>query len=83
MPSVGISYNAVVLLRLNPGKMSDRHSESYAENGSLGSSRGSTWQERRHKRCEDREREQDEERSSLEGGGFISDTPNDVRRFWA
>jgi len=38
-------------------EMSDRHSGSYVESGSVGSSRGSTWRERRHKDMRIRERE--------------------------
>ena len=67
---MGISYNAVVLLRLKPGTMSDRLSESYAKSGSVGFFWGSTWRERRHKRCEDRDHEQDEERSGLGEGSY-------------
>ena len=40
MSSVGISYEAVVRLRLMLGKMSERRSRSYAESGSVGFSRG-------------------------------------------
>ena len=68
MLSVGISYEAVVRLRLMLGKMSERRSRSYAESGSVGSSRGSTWQEQRHKRREDRNHGQGEERSDLGEG---------------
>ena len=57
MPSVGISYKAVVQLRLTPGKMSEGRLESNVESGSMVAFRGSTWQERRHKRREDRDRE--------------------------
>ena len=39
-------------------EMSERCSRSYAESGFGGSSRGSTWQERRQKRREDREYEE-------------------------
>ena len=39
------------------GKMSEGHSRSYAKSGSGRSSQGSTWQERRQKRREDREHE--------------------------
>jgi len=67
---VRISYNAVVLLRLKLEKMFDKCSKSYAESGSVGSFRGSTWRERRQKRCEDRECEQDEERSGLGEGSY-------------
>ena len=48
--------------------MSTKRSESFAENGLVGSFRGSTWQERRHKRRENRNREQEEERSSIGEG---------------
>ena len=67
---MGISYKAVVQLRLMLGKMSERCSGSYAESGSMGSSRGSTWREQRHKRSEDRDREQEEERSGLGEGSY-------------
>ena len=40
---VGISYKVVVQLRLTLGKMFERHLGSFAESGSVGSSRGSTW----------------------------------------
>ena len=36
----------------------------------MGSSRGSTWREQRHKRCEDRDRKQEEERSGLREGSY-------------
>ena len=42
-------------------EMSEGHSGDQAENGSIGSSRGSTWRERRQKRHEDKERVQGEE----------------------
>ena len=44
--------------------MSDHHSASYANNGSGGLYRSSSWQERRHKRNEDRRHKQDGECSS-------------------
>ena len=50
--------------------MSERRSGSYAESGSIGSSRGSTWREQRHKRREDRDREQEEEYSGLGEGSY-------------
>ena len=52
------------------GKMSERRSRSYAESGSVGFSRGSTWQEQRHKRREDRNHGQREERSNLREGSY-------------
>ena len=52
------------------GKMSGRQLRSYAESGSGGSSRGSSCQERRQKRHEDREYEQGEEQSDLGEGSF-------------
>ena len=67
---MGISYKVVVQLRLTLGKMSERHLGSYAESGSVGSSRGSTWREQRHKRCEDRDREQEEEQFGLREGSY-------------
>ena len=48
--------------------MSERHSGGRAESGSVGSSRGSTWRERRQKRCKDRERLRGEEESGLGEG---------------
>ena len=68
MPFVGIFYEAIVQLRLTLRKMSERHSRSYAESGLVGSSRGSTWQEQRHKRCEDRNHGQEEKQSGLGEG---------------
>jgi len=50
--------------------MSGRRSEGSAESGSVGSSRGSTWQERRQKKREDRERQHKEEQSSLREGSY-------------
>ena len=50
--------------------MSERHLGGHAESGSVGSSRGSTWRERRHKRREDRECEQEEEQSGLGEGSY-------------
>ncbi|KAK9989208.1 hypothetical protein SO802_029447 [Lithocarpus litseifolius] len=60
----------MVQLRLTFGKMSERRSGSHAESGSEGSSRGSSWQEQRHKRREDRDREQKEEWPSLGEGSY-------------
>ena len=50
--------------------MSRTHSKSYAESGSGGSLRGSSWQERRHKRDEDHKYEQEEDHSSLGEGSL-------------
>ena len=55
----------MVQLRLMLGKMSKRPSGGNAKSGSVRSSQGSTWWEQRHKRCEDRDRELEEERSGL------------------
>ena len=49
-------------------EMSKRRSESHAKSGSIGSSRGSMWRERRHKRHEDNNREQEEKQSGLGEG---------------
>ena len=68
MSSVGISYEVVVRLRLMLGKISERRSRSYVESGSVGSSRGSTWQEQRHKRCEDRNHDKGKSSPTLEKG---------------
>ena len=46
--------------------MSEGCSGDHAESGSVGSSRGSTWQERRQKRREDKERKREKEQSGLE-----------------
>ena len=51
-------------------KMSGRQAEGFVESGSVGSSRESTWRERRQKRCEDREREHEEEQSGLGKGSY-------------
>ena len=51
-------------------KMSGRQLRSYVESGSGGSSRGSSCQERRQKRHEDRKYEQGEEQSDLGEGSF-------------
>ena len=67
---MGISYKTVVRLRLMCGKMSEGCSRGHAESGYLGSSRESTWRERRHKRREDREREQEEEQFGLGEGSY-------------
>ena len=53
-------------------KMSRRHSESYAESGSRGSLRGSSWRERRYKRDEDRRYEQEEDHSSPGEGSLYT-----------
>ena len=47
---------------------SERRSGSHAESGFVGSFRGSTWREQRHKRREDNGREQEEERSGFVKG---------------
>ena len=60
----------MVQLRLKLGKMSERCSGSYAKSGSVGSSRRSTWREQRHKRREDKDRGQEEERSGLGEGSY-------------
>ena len=49
-------------------KMSGKRSEGSAESGLVGSSRRSTWRERRQKRREDRESEHKEEQSGLGEG---------------
>ena len=49
-------------------EMSEGCSGGRAQSGSVGSSRGSTWRERRQKGCEDREHLRGEEESSLGGG---------------
>ena len=50
--------------------MSERHSRSYAESGSRGSSWGSSWQERSYKKDEDPRYEQAEEHFGPEEGSF-------------
>ena len=50
--------------------MSEGRSRSYAESGYGRSSQGSTWQERRQKRCEDREHEQEVKQSGLGEGSY-------------
>ena len=50
--------------------MSERHSGGHAKSGSAGSSRGSTWRERRQKRREDQERELAEEQFGLGEGSY-------------
>ena len=50
--------------------MSEGYSGGHAESGSAESSRGSTWQERRQKIREDREREQAKEQSDLGEGSY-------------
>ena len=42
----------------------------HAESGSVGSSRGPTWRERRQKRRENKEHEREEEQSGLEEGSY-------------
>ena len=51
-------------------EMSERRLGSYVESGFGGSSRGSTWREKRHKRREDKDREREEERSGLGEGSY-------------
>ena len=70
MPFVGISYKAVVQLRLTREKISEGRSGGHAESEYVGSSRESTWRERRHKRCKDRERKREEEQSGLGEGSY-------------
>lgn len=53
--------------------MSGHHSASYADSGFGGSSRSSSWKERRHKRNENRRHDWDEERSGL-GGDLLKHT---------
>ena len=48
--------------------MFEEHSEGRTPSSSIGSSRGSTWRERRQKRREDREHPRGEERSGLGEG---------------
>ena len=50
--------------------MSERRLGSYAESGSVGSSWGFTWRERRHKGLEDRGLEQGEGQSGLGEGSY-------------
>ena len=50
--------------------MSERHSGDHAETGSVGSSRGSSWRERRQKECEDREHDQREEMYGIGEGSY-------------
>ena len=50
--------------------MFERRLGSYAKSDSVRSSRGSTWREQRHKRREDRDREQKEVRSGLGEGSY-------------
>ena len=49
-------------------EMSEERSGGQAKSGSIGSSRGSMWQERRQKRHEDREHLRGEDESSLGEG---------------
>ena len=51
-------------------KMSEGRSGGHTKSGSVGSSRGSTWWERRHKRHEDRECEQEDEQFGLRKGSY-------------
>ena len=67
---MGISYKAVVQLRLTRGKISEGCSRGHAKSRFVGSSRESTWREKRHKRREDREREREEEQSGLGEGSY-------------
>ena len=60
----------MVRQRLVHGKMFEGCSGGHAESGSVGSSRGSTWREWRHKRREDKEREQEGEQSGLGEGSY-------------
>ena len=60
----------MVRLRLTLKKMSEKRSASYVESGSVGSSRGSTWWEQRHKRHSDRDYEQKEEQSGHREGSY-------------
>ena len=50
--------------------MFEGHPEGRAESGFAGSSRGSTWRERRQKRREDWERKLAEEQSGLGEGSY-------------
>ena len=52
------------------GKMSEEHFRGHAECKSAGSSRGSTWRERRQKRHEDQERELAKGQSGLGEGSY-------------
>ena len=65
---MGLSYKVVIRLRLTYGKMSKGRSGGHAESESVGSSRDSTWWERRQKRREDKELERREEESGLGEG---------------
>ena len=56
--------------KIHTGEMSERRSRSYVESGSVGSSRGFTWRERRRKELEDRELEQGEGQSGLGEGSY-------------
>ena len=67
---MGISYKAVVRLRLTCEKISEGRSRGHAERVFVGSSRESTWRERRHKRCKDRECKREEEQSGLGEGSY-------------
>ena len=50
--------------------MFERHSGDHAESGSVGSSRGSSWRERRQKEQEDRGYDQREEMSGTGEGSY-------------
>ena len=50
--------------------MSKRHSGGHAESGSVRSSRGSSWRERKQKEREDREPDRQEEMSGTGGGSY-------------
>ena len=50
--------------------MFEGYSGCHAKSRFTGSSWGSTWRMRRQKRCEDKEREQEEEQSSLREGSY-------------
>ena len=60
----------MVRQRLTHGKMSEGRSGGHFESGPMGSSRESTWRERRLKRREDREREREEEQFGLREGSY-------------
>ena len=69
-PTVGLSYDAVVLEGLKLEKMSERRSGDHAETGSVGSSRGSSWRKHRQKERKDREYDQREEMSGTGEGSY-------------
>ena len=68
--TVGLSYDAMVLEGLKLGKMSERRSGDRAKTGSIGSSRGFSWQKCRQKEREDREYDQREEMSGIGEGSY-------------